>query len=389
MIQIINKQDCCGCGACAQVCPKDCIDMVADAEGFLYPVVDKDFCINCGKCNRICPVLDYRAMEDCGTIPQAYAAYCKDTDVRLKSSSGGLFTIFANKILEDSGVVYGAAYDADMQVHHIGVDNLKDLDALCGSKYVQSRTEDTFRDVKQKLRDGRTVLYTGTACQIAGLKALLGKDYENLYTIDVLCHGVPSPKVWELYLEMQKKSHGAAVRRTLFRHKKYGWKAYALLLEFTNNKAYERIFSQDPFMQMFLKNICLRPSCYACEFKGMDRPSDITIGDCWGIENVMPDMDDDKGTSVLLIHTEKGKQLLENITCDLVIRAGELECLLPSDADSRKSVLPHEKRTEFFEALKNEESFARLSKFTADPFSVRLIQKIKRGVKKIIRIFRK
>ena len=128
---------------------------------------------------------------------------------------------------------------------------------------------------------------------------------------------------------------------------------------------------------------------YACEFKGMDRPSDITIGDCWGIENVMPDMDDDKGTSVLLIHTEKGKQLLENITCDLVIRAGDLECLLPSDADSRKSVLPHEKRTEFFEALKNDESFARLSKFTADPFSVRLIQNIKRGMKKIIRIFRK
>lgn len=389
MIQIINKQDCCGCGACVQACPKDCIHMEADAEGFLYPVVDKDICINCGKCGCTCPVLTHRAMENSEVVPQAYAAYCKDTDVRLKSSSGGLFTIFANKILGESGVVYGAAYDVEHQVHHIRVDNPKDLDALRGSKYVQSRTEDTFRAVKLDLKDGRKVLYTGTACQIAGLKAFLGRDHEDLYTIDVLCHGVPSPKVWELYLEMQKKAHGAAVRRTIFRHKKYGWKSYTLLLEFTNNKVYERIFSQDSFMQMFLRNICLRPSCHACEFKGMDRPSDISIGDCWGIENIMPNMDDDKGTSVLLIHTDKGKQLLENIECDLVICPGELNRLLPYDADSRKSVMPHEKRTEFFVALNKGGSFALLSKFAADPFSVRLIQKFKRGVKKIIRIIRK
>lgn len=363
--------------------------MKADAEGFLYPAVEQEACINCGKCDRSCPVLIHRTAESKEVLPQAYAAYCKDTDVRLKSSSGGLFTIFANKILEDSGVVYGAAYDADMQVHHIGVDNLKDLDALCGSKYVQSRTEETYRTVKQNLKDGRVVLYTGTACQIAGLKAFLGKDYENLYTIDVLCHGVPSPKVWEMYLEMQKKSHGGAVRRTLFRHKKYGWKAYALLLEFSNNKAYERIFIQDPFMQMFLKNICLRPSCHACEFKGMNRPSDITIGDCWGIENIMPDMDDNKGTSVLLTHTEKGKQLLEDIVDDIIIRSGELERLLPSDADSRKSVTPHEKRTEFFAALNSGRSFKKLTKFTADPFLTYATAKFKRGMKKIIKIIKK
>ena len=383
MIAINNKKDCCGCSACAQICPKNCIEMKPDAEGFLYPTVNQTLCVNCGACDRACPILNRKIKEN--VKPTTFVAYHKSEDIRKESSSGGLFTPLAEAILKDGGVVVGAAFNPTFTVHHVMIDSLEDLSQLRGSKYVQSRSEDTFSQTKQALKDGRKVLYTGTACQIAGLKVFLGKEYENLYTVDVLCHGVPSPLLWDKYLREQENAHGAAVRRTFFRHKKYGWKTYAVSLEFTNETAYECVFFKDAFMQMFLKNICLRPSCYSCRFKEMDRPSDITLGDCWGVDKHMPEMDDDRGTSVVLVHSEKGQQLMQAIEDQLVICKSELDTALPPSADSRKSVPMHPNRNVFFKMLAKGKSIKRLVRLIQPSFMQRFIRKIKNIIKKIIK----
>ncbi len=350
MIHINEKRDCCGCGACASACPKGCISMKEDVEGFLYPYIVIEDCIACGLCERVCPVLNQNDIEDTA-IPDAYAAYAKKNSIREKSSSGGLFSLIAENVLQSGGVVFGAAFDLDFSVKHIVVDNSKELGRLRGSKYLQSRTENTFIDAKRFLDNGRLVLYTGTACQIEGLKKYLQKEYENLYTVDVLCHGVPSPKLWKKYIMEKENKYGGVVQKIFFRQKDFGWKIYVVLLEFSNKTAYKRIFKEDSFMKMFLANICLRPSCYACKFKGLNRSSDITLGDCWGINKYMPEMDDDKGTSVVLIHSEKGKKIFEVLSNQMIVREGDVDRLLPPSSDSRKSVSRHRNRKKFFKEL--------------------------------------
>ena len=362
MIHINEKKDCCGCGACVSACPKGCISMKEDAEGFLYPYIVMEDCIACGLCERVCPVLNQRYVEDI-VIPDTYAAYAKSDSLREKSSSGGLFSLIAENVLQKGGVVFGAAFDSDFSVKHIAVDNQEELGKIRGSKYLQSRTEYTFVEAKKILDDGRLVLYTGTACQIAGLKRYLKKEYENLYTIDVLCHGVPSPKFWKKYLAEREHEYQGVVQQMFFRQKTFGWKTYSVSLKFSNSTEYRKIFKEDSFMKLFLANICLRPSCHACEFKELSRPSDITLGDCWGIDKYMPEMDDDKGTSVVLLHSEKGKKIFEELLDKMIVKKGDVERLLPPTADSRKSVLEHQKRKKFFKELdRNVWGIAKLEK---------------------------
>ena len=296
MIHIQNKIDCCGCHACAQICPQHCITMQPDAEGFLYPQIDETACIHCNLCEKVCPILQ-SLEEPKDKTPAAYAAINKDDDIRRQSSSGGVFTLLAEYILAQGGVVFGAAMADDQRsVRHIAVETPEDLAALRGSKYLQSTIGNTYGEAKQALQAGRKVLFTGTPCQIEGLKSFLqGREYPNLYCMDVICHGVPSPLAWQTYVSEQETRAGVPARRTFFRHKKYGWKTFALLLEFSNNKAYECVLSKDAFMQAFLQNACLRPSCHACHFKKLNRVSDITVADYWGVQNQQPDMDDDKG----------------------------------------------------------------------------------------------
>lgn len=352
--------------------------MQEDIEGFLYPVVNQQECVNCGLCEKVCPVLNVKMIEQELT---AYAAYANDDDIRMKSSSGGLFTLFARQILSDNGIVFGAAFDRDFMVHHIAIESEEELYKLQGSKYLQSRIENTYQEAERHLKSGRRVLFTGTACQIAGLKKFLGSEYELLYTVDVLCHGVPSPKVWKKYLDYQEKCHGGAVTRTFFRQKSFGWKTYALKLQFSNSSTYEQIFSKDLFMQMFLANICLRPSCYACKFKTLSRPSDITIGDSWGIENYMPDMDDDKGTSVVLVHSKKGQELFDLCQSGMVFKEAEVDKILPSTADSRKSVAMHPCRTYFFKKLDRGCKMQKLINILYPGFYRRVVNKLKSGIK--------
>lgn len=382
MIRISEKRDCCGCSACEAICPKQCIRLVIDEEGFLYPKVDETQCVNCGRCDTVCPVLNTEE-ERKKSIPKAYVAYSEHEQVRLESSSGGLFSMLAEAVIEAGGTVYGAAFDQEFQVHHIGVDNMDYLSELRGSKYVQSRMETVFQQAKEDLRDGRVVLFSGTACQIAGLNGYLGKKYQNLITIDVLCHGVPSPKVWGRYLDEVQKNMKSKVKGICFRQKDSGWKTYSVELQLENNRSYKKRFRRNPFMQLFLSDICLRPSCHDCRFKSINRCSDITLGDAWGVDQYMPEMDDDKGTSVVLIHSDKGKMLFEGVCRNIKYKEANADDIVPDSSDARNAVSANPGRAQFFQDLNQGISVHVLSKRVKPSIFERGYYKIGNILKKI------
>lgn len=325
MIHIVDKQQCCGCGACVQRCPRQCITLCEDSEGFLYPKADSSTCINCGLCEKVCPVLH---PGNCRTPLHVYAAKNKNEGIRMMSSSGGIFTLLAEQVISEGGVVFGARFDEYWEVRHDYVETVEALAAFRGSKYVQSRIENTYAQAEQFLKQGRKVLFSGTPCQIAGLNGFLRKEYENLLTVDVVCHGVPSPKVWRMYLDelIARKGVGKNtalspslhrknfIRNIKFRSKSTGWKRSSFALTFVGATAdgeenpvlLSSIFSENLYIKAFLADLILRPSCYKCVAKQGRSRSDLTIADYWGIHLLAPDFDDDKGTSLLLINTEKG-----------------------------------------------------------------------------------
>lgn len=349
MMNIIKKEECCGCESCVQVCPQKCIAMVEDQEGFCYPEVDYSSCMECGLCEKCCPVRLAKPEND--EIVKAYVAYAKDEVVRKESSSGGIFKLLADRILQDKGIVFGAAFDDCSEVCHIGVNTSKELKSLQGSKYVQSRIKNTYLETEKNLKEGKKVLFTGTACQISGLKAFLKKEYNNLITVDVLCHGVPSPKIWRKYVEEREKEFDSSLQQAFFRQKEFGWKKFAVEFLFSNSTAYKKIYQEDPYMKLFLRNAILRPSCYACKFKGLKRQSDITLGDCWGIEKYMPEMDDDKGTSIVFTHSPKGEIFFATIYASICVKQAEIDVILPKSSESRYSVKPHKKRGQIFKRI--------------------------------------
>lgn len=309
MINILNITNCCGCSACASACPKRCITMAEDDEGFLYPKVDESTCVNCGLCEKVCNELHpYNKREPL----QVLAAINKNEEVRLRSSSGGIFHLLAEGIIKRGGVVFGARFDENWQVVIDYAENMGDVEAFMGSKYVQARVADAYKDAKRFLAGGRPVLFSGTPCQVAGLHKFLRKPYENLLTVDFICHGTPSPKVWGMYLqEKQKKVQDLCCVE--FRNKEKGWKNFSLNLQY--NEASKTIsilspFQKNLYMNVFLKNVILRPSCYSCQARSGKSKSDIMIADFWGIDSIAPDMDDDKGTSLVFINTDKGREAM-------------------------------------------------------------------------------
>ena len=334
MIKIVNKSFCCGCAACVQICPKKCISLTEDKEGFLYPIVDKATCIDCGLCEKVCPHLTEGIEREPKVV---YAAKHSNEDIRLQSSSGGVFTLLAEKIINDGGVVFGARFDDKWEVEFAYSETIDGLSAFRGSKYVQARVGNAFIDAERFLKDGRKVLFSGTPCQIKGLLRYLRKDYENLMTVDFVCHGVPSPKVWRLYLkeEVKRFAHqgddgkkivlSSLVMPTIkginFRDKSSGWKKYSFTLQLTkalaegeqNSVLRSNKFYENPFMQAFLSDLILRPSCYMCPAKSGKSGSDITIGDFWGIEHIKPEIDDDKGLSLVMVHNEDKIYSIESI----------------------------------------------------------------------------
>lgn len=326
MIKITDKHKCCGCTACVNVCPKNCISMSADKEGFLYPVVDFVKCIDCGLCEQVCPVLRPVKNE---TEPLVYAAVNNDESVRLQSSSGGIFTLLAESVLDRGGVVFGACFDRNWNVVHDYTETKEGLAKFRGSKYVQSHVGNCFIQVKTFLDSGREVLFSGTPCQVAGLKNYLRKPYSNLFTVDLVCHGVPSPEVWRRYLqEAVCRVYGIKKKNLInldeyisdisFRAKDKGWKKYNIKIIFRNGKVEMMPFFENSYMNVFLSDLSLRPSCYACPTKLHHVQSDITLADFWGVNEIKPDIDDDKGCGLILINCEEKLDFLYKMNCQLL-----------------------------------------------------------------------
>lgn len=372
MVEIKDKVNCCGCHACFNICPKNAITMQEDEYGFKYPVVDKEKCINCELCKKACPILNNKKIDN---TPKAYACINKENNIRKQSSSGGVFTLIAEKIIDMGGIVFGASFDENFNVVHTYVDNKQDLQKFRGSKYVQSTINEIYKKAKKFLTEGRYVLFTGTPCQIEGLKSFLQKDYDKLYTQDIICHGVPSPRVWQKYLDYRNRDE---IEKIEFRNKDKGWHQYEFKLINKNKSSYSKNQSEDLYMQAFLKNTSLRDSCYNCSFKKKNRISDITLADFWGIENVLPEMDDNKGTSLVIINSEKGQGLLEKIKPNMIIKEVKLDNALIYNQSMIESAKMDKNREKFFRNLDKIDFETLVKKYTYKPSIIRrVLRKIK------------
>lgn len=376
--QICNRQVCTGCGACAGRCPANCIRMEADAEGFLYPQIDYSKCLHCGLCKKICPAVNGIAVEK--EELQGFSAANKDQQVRKNSSSGGIFSAVAEKILQMDGVVFGAGFDQNFAVIHKPAQTAQELEEFRRSKYVQSRLGDTYAQAKAFLEQGKPVLYTGSPCQIGGLKAFLGKEYDNLYTLDFICHGVPSPAVWESYLREKEQQANSKAVSVSFRTKLLSWHRYSIHIQFENGQVYTKPVDEDPYLRGFVANLFLRPSCGTCAFKGNRSQSDMTMADHWGIKEhpQIPNVND--GVSLLLVRSAKGQQLLqwtrESVDCCRTDFASALQ----KNVSAVKSVQHNSCRNKFFSGLGRK----KVSKLVERYCGNNIFSKVRRALKKVI-----
>lgn len=387
-MNIISKDFCTGCGACANSCPLGCIQMRPDREGFLYPQIDDQKCVHCNKCLAVCPVANETKKHP--AQESAFACKNRDEDERAASSSGGVFAVLAKAILSKGGVVYGAAMSGDCKsVFHRRVESEKDLAALQGSKYVQSRIDDVYQQVKEDLSSGRTVYFSGTPCQVEGLYAYLGNDDEHLYTQDLICHGVPSPLVWEKYAAHLALCKKASPVQISFRAKTRGWHRFSLKVDFENGELTDEPLDQNAYLNVFLNNLCLRPSCHTCSFKGMERAADITLGDFWGIEKLLPLKDDDKGVSLVFANSPKGQDLFEQTKNQLSVWELDTASAVGDNPAMIRSVKPNENRAVFMKAIKKKSFQGALDAVWKPPFSERVKETLKKPFRKIKRLLRK
>lgn len=372
---MLPTKECTGCSACANICPKSCINMVMDNYGFLYPYVNNDICVNCGACENNCPVLN-KAEQEHTINTNCYAAKTNEETIRKQSSSGGIFSVIAEKTLECNGIVYGATFDKNFVVKHIGISSIYDLDLLRRSKYVQSDLNDSFVAVREHLENGKSVLFTGTPCQVEGLLYYLKKPYDNLLTMDFVCHGVPAPGVWEHYKALLEKQYNSSITKINFRDKSLGWKVCSLRVDFENGNVYCNTFGNDPYMKAFLANMDLRESCYTCKFKSTKHKSDITVADYWGIDKTAPEIDDDKGLSLLLVNTEKGNSLLADIKNNLTLIKTDVEKSIPYNPCIVKPALKHN-FSQYFLSNYNKGDFEKLVNNCLNPsYITRLKRKL-------------
>lgn len=307
---------CCGCGACEQVCPKSAITMQEDEHGFLYPQIDGAKCVDCGLCLKTCAFQSGYPTRKEYDPPFGYAARHKDPEILMNSRSGGAFTAISDQILKMGGVIYGVGYEGRgyRKVVHKRAQTARERDEFCGSKYVQSDMRQVYRQVKQDLQDGRWVLFTGTGCQTGALHKFLGKEYARLLTMDLVCYGVPSPKVWRDFLDMREREERRRISAVDFRDKKkFGWKTHRETITVGKKKISSRLYTK-----IFIKALATRPSCFECVYVNQNRVGDITIADFWGHEEAVPGFaQDDRGVSLVMVNTEKGKQIWEMARDDL------------------------------------------------------------------------
>lgn len=327
MIVLAPNQQCTGCTACYAICANDAISMIVDKNGCRHPVIDENKCIGCHKCEKSCPILNPWSPLDVGKV-KCFAAKAKDDSIRLNSSSGGIFYLLAKAVIDNSGYVFGCIWQMpEFRAVHVKAERLEDILAMRGSKYVQSDLGNAFSECRNELKAGHQVLFSGTPCQIAGLNHFLGKNYENLVTIEVICHGVPMAEVFEEYKRQLRNEHQNELSSFSFRSKCFSWRRSCFVAHF--QRATKQILLGDirenPYGRAFINNLSLRESCFDCQCKAGKSHADITLGDFWGIESIFPDLDDDKGISAVILHTPNGMKLWKNIANIVISKECSIE----------------------------------------------------------------
>lgn len=364
------KSECNGCGICSTICPVNAIRMKEDEEGFLYPVIDEDICIKCNKCKNYCSNFNNKNTES-----EVYRGINKDVEDLKISSSGGIFLLFAKEILKENGIVFGVRYDENLRVIHDFANNLDDAKKFCGSKYVRSDLNDTYKKCKRFLEQGKKVLFTGTSCQVQGLNVYLGKNYENLITMDIICHANPSPKVFKLYIDELERKTGKKIKNISFRSKKNGWRNQTPIIEYDDGSSEE----EKTFIKAFLRELINRDCCFNCKFASKYRISDVTIGDFWGIEKIEPNIDYSNGASIFLVNSEKAKQFLEKIEHNVDMRVLKFDSI--SQYNHFSNVIQNERKYTFYRKLNKDKKnvITLMEKYS----KITMKNKIKRKIKNI------
>lgn len=332
-INITNKNNCCGCSACYNICPTKAISMVQDSEGFFYPEINKKKCINCGQCKKVCPFININNSKPL----EVYNAHIKNEENLIQTSSGGIFSELAKSILKSNGIVIAVNNNNEYEI----VDNVTNLSHLYGSKYVQVFPEKLFKKIKELLNKNNTILFVGTPCCVNGLKNYLSKEYENLYTCDLICHGVPS----KLWLDKYKASFNKKITSINYREKSHGWQDFSVKINF-DKKSQKSLATDNEYMRAFLDNLCLRYSCYECKAKNASRSSDLTLGDYWGIDKESA-LYNFMGNSIIIVNSDKGKKLFEKIKDEINLEKINKEEVNKNTAYSNSVVKP-KAREEFY-----------------------------------------
>lgn len=389
MIQIKNKIDCCGCNACGDVCAKNAITFKTDNEGFWYPEVDMEKCVDCGLCEKICPIINIKDLKknDFDKPSHTYAAIHKNMRIRWDSTSGGAFSALADAMYSQGGYVSGAIYNEDFSVRNFVSNNPEDLVKLRSSKYLQSNADGLYKEIQTLLKRGEKVLACGTPCQMAALRSFLRKDYDNLVIVDFICRGVNSPKVYRAYLDSLEKKYNSKVVYVKAKNKELGWRNLTRKVTFANGESYYGVLMEDDFRRGYHTNVFCRPSCYDCQFKGFPRIADITIADYWGIERIDKNLDNDIGTSMILLNSKKGETYFQLAKNSLEYKETPFDSIFRGNVALRKSIeLAKIDRKSFFNDL-NEQGFDYVCQ-KYFPFRSRNTKGIKRTIKTIIKLIR-
>lgn len=354
MIEITVKENCCGCNACGDICEKGAISFKTDTEGFWYPVVNRDLCIDCGLCEKVCPIIHINDLKknDFDKPSHTIAAINKNMQVRWDSTSGGAFSALADVMYAQGGYVSGALYNEDFTVRNYISNKPEDLTKLRSSKYLQSKAEGLYAEIRKLLNKGEKVLACGTPCQMAALRAFLRKEYENLIIVDFVCRGVNSPKVYRAYLDSLEKKYNSKVVYVKAKNKELGWRSLTRKVTFANGQSYYGVLMDDDFRRGYHTNVFCRPSCYDCKFKGFPRMADITIADYWGIEKVDKNLDNNIGTSMILLNSKKGEAYFECVKDKLEWIETPFDAILKGNPALIKSIETAKiDRKSFFEDL--------------------------------------
>lgn len=376
MIDIQKEEQCCGCEACSNICPKKCIDMVQH-NSFYYPKVNKNDCIDCHLCEKVCPVIHHEKKID---LPKfAVAGYNKDDKTRYNSTSGGAFYLLAKSVIEEGGLAYGVVFDNKFQTKFIKAKTLDELKLLQGSKYPQSRVNNIFIEIKKDLQTGKLVIFCGTPCQVYGLFNYLRGKTDNLILVDLICHGVPSPSIWEMYLASFFRYE--KIKRIIFKDKRSGWKKWRVVIE-TNKRIYSAERLQDVYMSSYLGGYNVRPHCYECVFKGLTRVSDITIADAWGVPEKNKNLNDDQGLSAVISNSDKGYRCIENIKDEFLFEEYKFEDLVKGNKAYFESIDCSIFRDLFMWFVKHNKSIFAFKLFSLNNFSGKVILRISKILRK-------